>query len=1092
MAAPGPTREYGWGSLHLADDVCTSMQTVNEETAPESPTVGDLMLKVQDLAASQQSIRQSVAVIETCTAHTHSLVSRLHDLTRGKNASPRHGSPTSQAVRIEQDALWAEPPRKLSEPPQKLSGRVSAMEQSRPFELHSSRPVDNPRLSSRGPGDEDRRVTVQWNSSTSSHPPSPRGKSNISWGGLSYTMIHNDSWEREFYSRSEFRDLPPQWPSCLQFRTELGGEENLDSSKVSRHFSTLASRRTTQLETQTSGLEEVSSCGKGYDPDSRFTQSFDWAALLVLMYDVVVTPYALAWNVPITASLAILAVTSALFWTSRMVAAFSMGFYLKGELVLDRKHIAKRYLRSTFALDFAIVLADWLVLLMGEDTASVLRFTTLLRMAKVIRLANAMTLLEKLLEAVIPRSKLLMRICQVTCSMLCFTHLMCCFWYAVGVSELSDTGHTWLDTIHDGTEYSYLTAFHWTLAQVTLGATEINPVNSMERVFGIVLLVFGTLFSATIIAFISSETMEYVSTRRENLEMMTQLKSYLRQNHVDDLLKTRIQRQVAERLWHTQVPLSEEDVPAVRVLSTTLRADLKRETRVPHLMTHALFSTWQKIDAVSIRRLCDEAVAFFTLKAQDNMFLPGVDMEHSCYLVNGKLLYQQDPETSFEKTHVSSTVLEGRWVCEAALWTSWMTVGCMDAVHACRIMSVNMTGIVKVLPKHPLIAHLTRHYAQAYHLRVTAARPPFSKWPSDIRVPDTEASDLLSNDLGLELLRQAEKKGILSESAHQELVIELKEEKCSILETSAGRLERIVPVVAVKLTRPSDGRILLEVGLWTKDKGLKTECMLPGKKRLKGELVHMTVKRIMETQLVEYAKGVEVMNQDVEVEARESTSYGLYTKYLKTIQNMGLKEDFKEPTFAPVPAATRASRGSMRSSRAAPPYLLAWSDNDPFADDPAAQEIFAMESDGRIRLYSWMKPKTIDFFLSDVGKSFASNWVGTVDTQSLQSSEDSRRLGGGSSRGLQMVAEGSKEFSAVDELMPLENLGKSTASIAEETSAIAPFPFRRANAPSLLFTAAAGRTGALTRSNESSPVHAPADARNRDDACAGLAYFLEF
>eukprot|EP00971_Amphidinium_carterae_P219524 4358375-Amphidinium_carterae.1 len=38
--------------------------------------------------------------------------------------------------------------------------------------------------------------------------------------------------------------------------------------------------------------------------------------------------------------------------------------------------------RSTFALDFAIVLADWLVLLMGEDTASVLRFTTLLRMAK--------------------------------------------------------------------------------------------------------------------------------------------------------------------------------------------------------------------------------------------------------------------------------------------------------------------------------------------------------------------------------------------------------------------------------------------------------------------------------------------------------------------------------------------------------------------------------------------------------------------------------------------------------------------------------------------------------------------------------------
>eukprot|EP00971_Amphidinium_carterae_P261948 5195798-Amphidinium_carterae.2 len=51
-----------------------------------------------------------------------------------------------------------------------------------------------------------------------------------------------------------------------------------------------------------------------------------------------------------------------------------------------------------------------------------------------------------------------------------------------------------------GDTFTYSSSFHWTLAQITLGAMEINPTNSYERSFCVVLLLVGMIFNATIVS----------------------------------------------------------------------------------------------------------------------------------------------------------------------------------------------------------------------------------------------------------------------------------------------------------------------------------------------------------------------------------------------------------------------------------------------------------------------------------------------------------------------------------------------------------------------------------------------------------------
>eukprot|EP00971_Amphidinium_carterae_P238240 4729513-Amphidinium_carterae.1 len=96
------------------------------------------------------------------------------------------------------------------------------------------------------------------------------------------------------------------------------------------------------------------------EPDSRKRLGFDLCSVLVLLFDVTFTPYHLAWDtvVPETLAMTVLLMSSC-FWMVDMVLNFLTGFYTSDGLVdTQLPHIALRYFKGWFVIDFTCIAGD--------------------------------------------------------------------------------------------------------------------------------------------------------------------------------------------------------------------------------------------------------------------------------------------------------------------------------------------------------------------------------------------------------------------------------------------------------------------------------------------------------------------------------------------------------------------------------------------------------------------------------------------------------------------------------------------------------------------------------------------------------------
>merc|ERR1712019_45009 len=101
-----------------------------------------------------------------------------------------------------------------------------------------------------------------------------------------------------------------------------------------------------------------------------------------------------------------------------------------------------------------------------------------------------------------------------------------------------------------------------------------------------------------------------------------------------------------------------------------------------------------------------------------------------------------------------------------------------------------------------MVAITTKEYGSNFYIRIVSASPPFAEYPDDLHVPFTDPSDLLSTEVGIEILVQAQEDGVLSLSDAElnEFKREIEDGKSALQRRSEdGSLERIVAVAAVRL-----------------------------------------------------------------------------------------------------------------------------------------------------------------------------------------------------------------------------------------------------------------------------------------------------
>eukprot|EP00435_Cladocopium_sp_Y103_P013437 s3454_g3.t1 len=185
----------------------------------------------------------------------------------------------------------------------------------------------------------------------------------LKWSGASTrSLMTEDAQDDEQSQSTQGRTvLGPDWPASVMQRN-FGADGVRHSNLTTLTIVDKMANNNSSMVPQ-EGLNAVITSRFAHcvlEPSSRKRIAFDMVAMIFLLYDLCITPVAIAWDFPMSGWLLYCTATVAFFWTVDMVVTSRTGFYRAGVLVLSPKEILKKYARTTLFPDLLIVLIDWL------------------------------------------------------------------------------------------------------------------------------------------------------------------------------------------------------------------------------------------------------------------------------------------------------------------------------------------------------------------------------------------------------------------------------------------------------------------------------------------------------------------------------------------------------------------------------------------------------------------------------------------------------------------------------------------------------------------------------------------------------------
>jgi len=459
-------------------------------------------------------------------------------------------------------------------------------------------------------------------------------------------------------------------------------------------------------------------------PFSTGRVAWDVFGMFLLFYDIVMVPMN-AFQPKETVFMKFMDWLTLLFWTADMVASALTGYTLNGIAVMDPRQIWVKYLKGWFVLDLIIVGPDWVFTLMGlgsdeaaegSETARLLRSFRMVRVLRLLRLAKLKRLLVQLKDRI--HSELVFKafnILQFLLILLFGVHFMCACWYAIGDFALSTEEKNWIED--SGVEempvdYQYFTAFHFILTNFGFGATDVQPCNSLERLFAILMMFCGIVCFCSLTAYMTNAMVQAQDQQSEASKQLWLLRRYLRQNKVKQALSTRALRYAEFWCKNQKETLSESKVTILENLSENLRFELKFECSFSVLMMHPLFSNGRQLSDVTVHSLVETALSRKSYACKDVLFREQNWATHMYFVVSGDIEYTRPASNGLDDMTLS--LGSNDWLCEHALWVQWMARGTAIATNDCEIILVDCATFGETVCSDAVLWALASHYADNY------------------------------------------------------------------------------------------------------------------------------------------------------------------------------------------------------------------------------------------------------------------------------------------------------------------------------------------------------------------------------------------
>lgn len=468
-----------------------------------------------------------------------------------------------------------------------------------------------------------------------------------------------------------------------------------------------------------SGHEDPSDSGSAWvlHPFCKTRLVWDFIGLVLCLHDIVTLPM-IFFDMPHLSSRFRSAydVCSLLYWSLDLIVSFFTGFVTsEGLIETQLREVFKNYCRTWFSLDLAITMSDWSTMFVSLTSVEAFRagktVARTLRGLRLLRLPKMKAALQEMIGTINSEGLVTMiGVVNYTVVIIILTHYVACFWWA-----LSDrgSGPTWRDYYVDDTDNvasAYLFSLHWAMSQFTPASMEVNPKNTLERLFACVTILFGMVIFSS---FVSSIT-----------QAMTHLRQMHARKHEQEVMIRKffcaynISRDVAGRVKHfihqhellEKRRIKESEVSAFQMLPRVIRDDLKVEAFRPILCSHPLFDLYSRLDPLAIYEICANGMDEVSLMPMEEMFWDTPDVDKMIFILSGSLEYKHTdigPELFVNK---------GEWACEEALWgADCIMSGPLIAMsEGCEVLAVKPKLFQTVTKAHTRSLGFVLKYAEMF------------------------------------------------------------------------------------------------------------------------------------------------------------------------------------------------------------------------------------------------------------------------------------------------------------------------------------------------------------------------------------------
>jgi CRP-like cAMP-binding protein len=321
-------------------------------------------------------------------------------------------------------------------------------------------------------------------------------------------------------------------------------------------------------------------------PESPFRISWDMFMLVLIVYYAVTVPLTVGFNLEPWSEWLELILN--LFFIADIMFNFRTPFLRKGQLVMDKREIAKHYIKTWFFVDFIASLPFDIYQMFNKDNNNTFVFRLnkmirLIRIFKLLRLLKLSRILHRMLQytRLNPSVFLLLKMLSVTF----FTwHWCACLYWLTASTEFDDNepirfpdGFLPPEDIEvSGMSHKYAWAFFYSISLTTGVGVDVVANNPMEVFFSTSMIVLGIILHVTIIGSVTSVVSTLSSSKKKRLQSMERTFDSLRSQSVSQVLQDKI-RGYYEYMWEHGVDVEQKVHSSIANLPRSLQVALSNE-----------------------------------------------------------------------------------------------------------------------------------------------------------------------------------------------------------------------------------------------------------------------------------------------------------------------------------------------------------------------------------------------------------------------------------------------------------------------------------------------------------------------------------